>query len=102
MWKLYEIFKVLKIKKRIVSTENIRGNTVIVSFDKETLGNLGLSLNRTRQISKLRLGRGMFCSLSHRGPYITRILELGKTCNTQNSCKWDSNNLLNTNSHTYT
>jgi hypothetical protein len=28
MWKLYEIFKVLKIQKRIVSTETIRGNTV--------------------------------------------------------------------------
>ena len=28
MRKLYEIFKVLKIQKRIVSTETIRGNTV--------------------------------------------------------------------------
>ena len=29
MWKLYEIFKVLKIQKRIVSGEIIRGNTVL-------------------------------------------------------------------------
>ena len=28
MRKLYEIFKVLKIQKRIVSAETIRGNTV--------------------------------------------------------------------------
>ena len=28
MRKLYEIFKVLKVRKRIVSTETIRGNTV--------------------------------------------------------------------------
>ena len=29
MWKLYEIFKVLKIQKRVVSAEIIRGNTVV-------------------------------------------------------------------------
>ena len=29
MRKLYDIFKVLKVQKRIVSPETIRGNTVI-------------------------------------------------------------------------
>ena len=29
MRKLYEIFNVLKIQKRIVSSETIRGNTVV-------------------------------------------------------------------------
>ena len=29
MRKLYEIFKVLKVEKRIVSVENIHGNTVL-------------------------------------------------------------------------
>ena len=28
MWKLYEIFKVLKVPKRVVSAETICGNTV--------------------------------------------------------------------------
>ena len=28
MWKLYEIFKILQIQKRIVSAETIQGNTV--------------------------------------------------------------------------
>ena len=28
MWKLYEIFKVLKVQKRINSAETIRGNTI--------------------------------------------------------------------------
>ena len=42
MWKLYEIFKVLKVQKRIVSAESIRGNTVVlklrvpyISFDRQ-------------------------------------------------------------------
>ena len=34
MRKLYEIFKVLKIQKRIVSPETIRGNTVYINFQK--------------------------------------------------------------------
>ena len=32
MRKLYEIFKVLKVKKRIVSAKTIRGNTVYENF----------------------------------------------------------------------
>ena len=32
MWKLYEIFKVLKVQKRIVSAETISGNTVVSNF----------------------------------------------------------------------
>ena len=36
MWKLYEIFKVLKVQKRIlVSGETIRGNTVFDPFRLE-------------------------------------------------------------------
>ena len=31
MRKLYEIFKVLKVQKRIVSVETIRGNTVVAT-----------------------------------------------------------------------
>ena len=33
MQKLYEIFKVFKVQKRIVSTETIRGNTVCENGD---------------------------------------------------------------------
>ena len=39
MRKLYEIFKVLKVQKRIVSAETIRGNTVAennLSLTKQT------------------------------------------------------------------
>ena len=32
--KLYEIFKVLKIQKRVVSAETIHGNTLDVFFEK--------------------------------------------------------------------
>jgi len=37
MRKLYEIFKVLKIQKRIVSAETIRGNTYIKQFTKSAI-----------------------------------------------------------------
>ena len=32
MWKLYDIFKVLKVQKRIFSAETSRGNTVAQGF----------------------------------------------------------------------
>jgi hypothetical protein len=51
MRKLYEIFMILQIQKRIVSTETIRGNTVCTMYKKLTYPcNLALHIydhNRT-------------------------------------------------------
>ena len=35
MWKLFEISKVLKVQKRTVSAETIRGNTVLYFSNKD-------------------------------------------------------------------
>ena len=53
MWKLYEIFKVLKIQKRIVSAETIRGNTVVVAMIFLLCNeNLNSFLTRLRKLFK--------------------------------------------------